>query len=279
MTPSDVVCEAVAGWLDERAPLVVGVCASQGAGKSTLCREAKARFEARGRRVAVLSLDDLYLSHAARAELAARVHPLFATRGVPGTHDVALGARVLDALRAGGTARLPRFDKASDDPLPQSDWPDAAAPDLILFEGWCVGVPAQAASALAAPVNALERDEDADGVWRRAVNDALAGPYAELWARIDRLVFLAAPDFDTVLRKLDAYSSAGARQRAAAGKRGGFGTALVRGAWAFVRTWVLRRGFLDGRAGFMIAVFNAETVYYRFLKLARYNGQSEQRDP
>ena len=200
MTPSDVFCEAVAGWLGERTPLVVGVCAAQGAGKSTLCRTAKARLEAQGWRVAVLSLDDLYLSHAARAELAARVHPLFATRGVPGTHDVALGARVLDALRAGGTARLPRFDKASDDPLPQSDWPEAAAPDLILFEGWCVGVPAQAASALAAPVNALERDEDADGVWRRAVNDALAGPYAELWARIDRLVFLAAPDFDTVLR-------------------------------------------------------------------------------
>ena len=43
--------------------------------------------------------------------------------------------------------------------------------------------------------------------------------------------------------------------------------ALARGAWAFVRTYVLRRGFLDGRAGFMIAVFNAETVYYRFLKL------------
>jgi hypothetical protein len=43
-----------------------------------------------------------------------------------------------------------------------------------------------------------------------------------------------------------------------------------------VRTYVLRRGFLDGRAGFMIAVFNAETVYYRFLKLARL-GEKTQR--
>jgi hypothetical protein len=76
-------------------------------------------------------------------------------------------------------------------------------------------------------------------------------------------------DFETVLRKLDAYSTAGAQQRHAAGQRGSFGKAVARGAWAFVRTYVLRRGFLDGRAGFMIAVFNAETVYYRFLKLAR----------
>lgn len=84
-----------------------------------------------------------------------------------------------------------------------------------------------------------------------------------------KLMHYSYEDFETVLRKLDAYSSAGALQRHAAGKRGSFGKALGRGAWAFLRTYVLRAGFLDGRAGFMIAVFNAETVYYRFLKLAR----------
>ena len=68
-------------------------------------------------------------------------------------------------------------------------------------------------------------------------------------------------------------STLGARQRHAAGKSGSFGKALGRGLWAFVRTYVLRRGFLDGRAGFMIAVFNAETVYYRFLKLARLSAR------
>ncbi|HEV3105503.1 MAG TPA: glycosyltransferase family 2 protein [Trinickia sp.] len=82
-----------------------------------------------------------------------------------------------------------------------------------------------------------------------------------------KLLHYSYEDFETVLRKLDAYSSAGARQRLAAGKRGGFGRALTRGIWAFVRTYLLRRGFLDGQAGFMIAVFNAQTVYYRFLKL------------
>ncbi|WGS50925.1 glycosyltransferase family 2 protein [Paraburkholderia sp. D15] len=82
-----------------------------------------------------------------------------------------------------------------------------------------------------------------------------------------KLMHYSYEDFESVLRKLDSYSSAGAKQRHAAGKRGGFRKALGRGTWAFVRTYLLRRGFLDGRAGFMIALFNAETVYYRFLKL------------
>ncbi|MCA8296298.1 glycosyltransferase family 2 protein [Burkholderia sp. AU30198] len=88
-------------------------------------------------------------------------------------------------------------------------------------------------------------------------------------ARLDgKLLHYSYDDIESVLRKLDAYSSAGARQRRAAGEHAGIGKAIRRGLWAFVRTYLLRRGFLDGRAGFMIAVFNAETVYYRFLKLA-----------
>jgi glycosyltransferase involved in cell wall biosynthesis len=89
-------------------------------------------------------------------------------------------------------------------------------------------------------------------------------------ARLDgKLLHYSYEDFETVLRKLDAYSSAGAAQRLAAGQRGGLSRALARGIWAFVRTYLLRGGFLDGRAGFMIAAFNAQTVYYRFLKLGR----------
>jgi glycosyltransferase involved in cell wall biosynthesis len=90
-----------------------------------------------------------------------------------------------------------------------------------------------------------------------------------------KLMHYSYEDFDAVLHKLNAYSSAGAAQRAAAGKHGSFGKALARGAWAFVRTYVLRAGFLDGQAGFMIAVFNAETVYYRFLKLAQHDSPRE----
>ncbi|CAN7454007.1 glycosyltransferase family 2 protein [Trinickia sp. LjRoot230] len=90
------------------------------------------------------------------------------------------------------------------------------------------------------------------------------GPAARLKGQ---LLHYSYEDFETLLRKLDAYSSAGARQRLAAGQKGGLGRALARGVWAFFRTYLLRRGFLDGRAGFIIAAFNAQTVYYRFLKL------------
>ena len=83
-----------------------------------------------------------------------------------------------------------------------------------------------------------------------------------------RLLHYSYDDFETVLRKVNAYSSAGAQQRHAAGKRGNFAQAIARGLWAFLRTYLLRGGILDGRSGFMIAVFNAETVYYRFLKLS-----------
>ncbi len=84
-----------------------------------------------------------------------------------------------------------------------------------------------------------------------------------------KLMHYSYDDVESVLRKMDLYSTLGAEQRRASAKRSSVGKALGRGLWAFIRTYVLRRGFLDGRAGLVIAVYNAETVYYRFLKLAR----------
>ena len=184
----EAVLAALSGWHER--PLILGICGAQGSGKSTLASELTRHMNA-----AVLSLDDLYLAPERRP---VEVHPLFATRGAPGTHDVALGARVLDALRSGARVRLPRFDKAADAPLPEDQWPEAEAPDIIIFEGWCVGAAPQPAADLTEPVNDLERMHDPDGVWRRHVYAQLAGPYRDLFARIDRLVFLQAPDFEVV---------------------------------------------------------------------------------
>jgi glycosyltransferase involved in cell wall biosynthesis len=83
------------------------------------------------------------------------------------------------------------------------------------------------------------------------------------------LLHEAFDDFEEVLRKVDAYSTASARMLHARGKRGSLASAILHGAWAFVRTYVLRAGFLDGRHGFMLAVSNAEGTYYRYLKLMR----------
>jgi D-glycerate 3-kinase len=191
---------AVMTWLnDARRPLVLGICGAQGSGKSTLALKLAKRLNAQGLATASLSLDDLYLSREARARLAAAVHPLFVTRGVPGTHDIALGERVFDNLLEGLPTRLPRFDKASDAPCPEDKWEVVDGPvDVVIFEGWCVGAVPQAAASLIGTVNALEAARDGDGVWRRHVNDALAGPYAHLFARLDRLVLLAAPGFEIV---------------------------------------------------------------------------------
>jgi D-glycerate 3-kinase len=179
---------------------VVGICGPQGSGKSTTVRVVAALLEARGLKTATLSLDDLYLPRADREALARDVHPLLRTRGVPGTHDVALGLAVLDGLAGESGTALPRFDKAADDRAPVGTWPVVEGPvDVVLLEGWCVGARPEPAEALAAPVNALERERDPDGTWRAYVNAALAGPYRALFGRVDLLVLFTAPDFAAVL--------------------------------------------------------------------------------
>jgi len=197
MSPDDrliAAIEAAAARRPDR-PLVVGICGAQGSGKSTLVARLAGRLD----RAATLSLDDLYRTHAERVALARDVHPLLRTRGVPGTHDVDLGLVVLAGLDRGEAMRLPRFDKATDDRAPETSWPVAPADTrILLFEGWCVGALPQDGEALAEPVNALERDEDRDGVWRAYVNDMLAGPYQALFGRIDLLILLAAPGWDVV---------------------------------------------------------------------------------
>ncbi|THD80904.1 MAG: kinase [Phenylobacterium sp.] len=178
---------------------VIALCGAQGSGKSTIAAATRAILIQRGVDALVLSLDDLYLPHAARERLAREVHPLLITRGPPGTHDVELGLQVLAAVARDRTIALPRFDKATDNPAPITERPAFVGPaQVVLFEGWCVGARAQPREALRAPINALERDEDPDGRWRRFVNTALAAAYPSLFERHDELVLLAAPSFEVV---------------------------------------------------------------------------------
>jgi len=179
--------------------VVIGLCGPQGSGKSTMAERLVPLLAEHKLSMAILSIDDLYLTRAERERLAAQVHPLLATRGPPGTHDVGLGMAVLDRLLAGESLALPRFDKAMDDRAPESEWPRFAGPaDIILFEGWCVGARAEPDAALLVPVNELEEREDQHGIWRRHVNAALAD-YQPLFSRIDFLMQLRPPGFETVL--------------------------------------------------------------------------------
>ena len=184
------------------APLV-GFSGCQGSGKSTLVAlVAKVMREVHGVSTVVLSLDDFYLTKAARAALEESIHPLFATRGVPGTHDLALLNETIAALRQpppGGAVPVPAFDKALDDRTEMVHWRQVSAPvQLILLEGWCVGLSPQQDRELEAPINPREAEQDPSMIWRGEVNRQLATEYADLFGKLDALLLLQAPSFDAV---------------------------------------------------------------------------------
>jgi len=185
-------------------PLVIGLCGCQGSGKSTLAAFLKLLLDWKSRPTAVLSLDDLYLTRQQREKLARAIHPLLATRGVPGTHDVALGLKTLHSLcdaEARSRTPMPAFEKARDDRKPRKDWQVfKGRPAFILFEGWCVDARPQAPARLRKPVNRLESECDPEGIWRAYVNGQLAVPYRELFAPIDVLIFMRAPSFACVYK-------------------------------------------------------------------------------
>ncbi|MGJ8529570.1 hypothetical protein [Maritalea sp.] len=188
-------------WISERLaevgrPIVLGVAGGQGVGKSYLTHGLlKENFP----HCVVLSLDDYYLPKADREGLAARIHPMLATRGVPGTHDLDLLIAHISKLRAGNGDKIevPRFDKLLDDRVGYEALQNLSPP-LIIVEGWCVGAAPQPASDLAAPVNGLEQQLDPDGAWRTFVNAQLDEMHRKLSVLFDATMFLKPDSFRSV---------------------------------------------------------------------------------
>ncbi|KNC66616.1 hypothetical protein AC626_15900 [Pseudoalteromonas rubra] len=194
----------VARWLAkqvaQQTPLCLGISGSQGSGKSTLAEYLKTELRQHGLRTDSVSLDDFYLSRSQRAQRAADIHPLFQTRGVPGTHNTALAEEVLARFRARQPLILPRFDKSMDEPFAPELWTHTHTLDVLILEGWCLGVEAQSAEQLRCPVNQLEQSQDPDGRYRHAVNQFLKADYHSLFRQVDKLIFLDAGCFSHVAR-------------------------------------------------------------------------------
>lgn len=184
-------------------PLFVGINGCQGSGKSTLtdfiAQYLTTQYQLN---VVVMSLDDFYLSSRKRKELAEFIHPLLATRGVPGTHDIIQLNEVLSQLKQQKTHFcIPKFNKATDEPFTKSEWPLVEAPaDIIILEGWCWGIKPQTADQLKTPINELESQYDKTGKWRHYVNKQLSENYQPLYEKMDFWLVLQAPSFEHVYK-------------------------------------------------------------------------------
>lgn len=197
------LADMIAVGLDTSSMQVIGVNGAQGAGKTSFCTLMKLVLEGGyGLKVISLSIDDLYMSRADREKLAKTVHPLFITRGVPGTHYVQKGIDLLNKLAnasANEVTLIPRFNKATDDVYPESEWDRfVGRPDVVLFDGWFVGATEQPLTELLNPVNKLEEEEDKEAVWRTYVNLQLKTEYSRLFDCLNLLVMLQVPSFEKV---------------------------------------------------------------------------------
>jgi D-glycerate 3-kinase len=195
-----LVDNIVNNYKPDNSPQVIGINGCQGSGKSTLadylCTVVAERL---GITTVSLSLDDFYLTKTERNHLAAIVHPLLATRGVPGTHDVQLAMNSIKSLAAGQKTLITRFDKSIDDRAAAASLKTTEGKiGLIVVEGWCLGAKPESTEKLIQPINSLEENDDRDGIWRAYVNRALQDDYPPLFALVDELIMLQAPAFDTV---------------------------------------------------------------------------------
>jgi len=187
------------------SPRTLAIVGAPGTGKTTLSGYLGVMLqEAFGLRSARFGLDDVYLSRQSRIELGQSVHPLFAIRGAPGTHDIELMLATLRALRAADATTvtaLPRFDKWADDVKPPSEWPlFAGKPDLILFDTWLWDVVPPNDEDLSVPMNRREREEDPDGVWRRTAAQALRSKYLSIFDQADEWIEFQAPNWEASIR-------------------------------------------------------------------------------
>jgi len=188
----------------KRKTLFLGFSGGQGSGKTTVAKILeiilKKFFK---RKIHISSIDDFYKTLKDRKKMSYTTHPLFKTRGVPGTHDINLINKFFYFIKKKNfkKIKLPKFDKSIDDRLKKKYWYNIKErPEVVILEGWCVGAKPQSNSLIKKPINILEKYEDKNLIWRKYVNEKLKREYKKLFAMIDCFIFMKIPNFNMVFK-------------------------------------------------------------------------------
>ena len=190
-------------WISSKAkskhPFILGLVGGQGTGKTTTSSILEIILKKYFKlNVFKISIDDFYKTRKERLNLSKKIHPLLMTRGVPGTHDINI---MLDFFKKSKSRKfepfkLPKFNKAIDDRCKKNQWYTLKKrPDVIIFEGWCVGAKAEKNSTLKKSINSMEKSKDTKLIWRKYVNNELKSKYKKLYDQLDCLIYLKAQSF------------------------------------------------------------------------------------
>lgn len=174
-------------------PLIQGILGGQGTGKTTMCAVLGWLLSILGYRTLSLSLDDLYKTYSDRLALT-QADPRLIWRGPPGTHDIDLGLKLLEQIRGGESpVMVPRFDKSAYHGAGDRTQPEIVENiDIVLFEGWFVGVKPIHPDAFATAPPPIVTAEDQ--IFARDMNQRLED-YLPLWAKLDSLIVLYPTDY------------------------------------------------------------------------------------
>ncbi len=193
------ICFWISKKADKKRPYFVGLAGGQGTGKTTISSLFRIILTKYFKlKVFRISIDDFYKTRKERISLSKRVHSMLLTRGVPGTHDINMMLNFFKNVKSKKFKRLklPTFDKSTDDRSNKKRWYNLKIkPDVIIFEGWCVGAKSEKSSSLKKTINSMERAKDHKQIWRKYVNQQLKSKYKKLYSQINCLIYLKAKNF------------------------------------------------------------------------------------